>query len=480
MAPRSRLLRACYGGTETMRAMVEEFLPQYDRETDDRYDVRLASTFALNKLREAVDAASAKPFRSLVKVENGDPDLRTWIEDVDLQGNHLHVFAHRFFNEAMLIGQAHILADHPSTKHYPNLKAQRQSGARPFLKLIRDEDLVAAYTEYVGGDAQVVHARIRDSRVVRDLDFKEVRYNQIWVIEKEPGTEQGVVQLWEQEASAGSGGQWSLVGEERITLSEVPLATLHAGDKEGDFVTRPVFLDLAYKQVEHWISSSDQRSILSAARFPMLACSGVQLDPEDEAGFAIGPFKVLYAPDANGRWYFVEPKGTAIDSGLKDLQNLEMHMDMMALNPVQATHRQYVAKNERDIQETRVHSVVHDLAIGCQDAVERALRFMGNWSGKDYGSVRVLLNTGFSNTVDKVQELGMLLNAVKVGAISRKTFLQEAQNRSLLGEEFSLDEELKALEDVKLAATSIQESVNRTEDREADFPDKAERPTRQI
>jgi hypothetical protein len=78
----------------------QAFLPQYDRETDVRYQARLGSVFALNKFREAVDAASAKPFRTLLQVKNTDPDLDLWIQDADLLGNHLHIFAHQFFNNA--------------------------------------------------------------------------------------------------------------------------------------------------------------------------------------------------------------------------------------------------------------------------------------------------------------------------------------------------------------------------------------------
>jgi hypothetical protein len=189
----------------------------------------------------------------------------------------------------------------------------------------------------------------------------------------------------------------------------VPFVTLYAGEKEADYQVRPVFIDLAYKQIEHWISSSDQRSILSAARFPMLACSGVQIDPEDEAQFAIGPYKVLYAPEANGRWYYVEPKGTAIESGMKDLEKLEMQMDMMALNPVTGTHRQYVPQNERDIQETRVHSVVHDMAINCQDAIEKAVRFMGSGPARITARSQAILNTEFSNTKDRLLEVAQLV-----------------------------------------------------------------------
>jgi hypothetical protein len=159
MRQRTAILRACYGGTQTMRAMEKEFLPQYEKESNTRYEARLNSTFAVNKLREAVDAASAKPFRTMIGVQNTDPDLDMWIEDIDLQGNHLHLFAHQLFNNGMLDGQCHILADHPDTYDLPNLQAQKAAGIRPYLKLIKDNDLIAAYSEYVGGDTQVTHVQ---------------------------------------------------------------------------------------------------------------------------------------------------------------------------------------------------------------------------------------------------------------------------------------------------------------------------------
>jgi hypothetical protein len=366
------------------------FLPQYEKESDTRYDARLASTFALNKLRDAVDAASAKPFKTLMKFENNtDPDLDLWVQDIDLQGNHLHIFAHQFFNDALLAGQSHILVDHPSTVNLPNLGAQKAAGVRPFMKAHQGRQ-PSRRLHRVRGRRSPGRACAHQEpahRARRRLQGDHL--NQIFVIEKEPGSN-GVVQLWEQGRRPAARGHrtWtSLMGRRPVSgtssarrpwIAEVPLVTLYAGEKEADFVTRPVFLDLAYKQIEHWISSSDQRSILAAARFPMLACSGVELDPEDEADFAIGPYKILYSPDAKGRWYYVEPKGNAIESGRLDLEALELQMDMMALNPVTGTHRQYVPQNERDIQETRVHSVIHDIAISCCRTPSR--RRSGSWA----------------------------------------------------------------------------------------------------
>jgi hypothetical protein len=497
MQARTRMLRAVYGGTETMRSMGTEFLPQYEKESDARYQSRLASTFALNKLREAVDAASAKPFRTLLKiVNNTDQNLDAWVQDVDLQGNHLHVFAHQLFNNALLDGMCHMLIDHPDTFNMPNLAAQKASGARPFMKLYKVDDVAAAYDLYTGGDTKTVHVRIRSQRADRD-GFKEVLYNQMRVIEIDPTKQSGIVQLWEGLATSG-GSSWNFVQETPIqNMPEVPFVTFYAGEREADYQVRPVFIDLAYKQIEHWISSSDQRSILSAARFPMLACSGVQIDPEDEAQFAIGPYKVLYAPEANGRWYFVEPRGTAIDSGMKDLEKLEMQMDMMALNPVMGTHRQYVPQNERDIQETRVHSVVHDLAIGCQDAIERAIHFMGQWSGSDYSQVKAILNTEFSNTKDRLLEVAQLVAMYEKKGLSREVLLTEVRNRNLLGDDFDLQKEMalwKAVDELNASAagTTVTPSASSAApaadptgtgsgaNPKPDFPPGQLRPTKQI
>jgi len=487
MAARTNIMRAVYGGTETMREQGETFLPRYERETQARWQTRLNSTFAVNKLREAVDAASAKPFRTILQVVNTDPDLDAMIKDIDLQGNHLHVFAHQFFNAGLLDSMSHILVDHPDTIDLPNLAAQKEAGIRPYWKMYKNQDVVAAYDEYVGGDTQCVHVRLKGSRIERTPDFKEKVWNQIYVIEKELGSQNGVVQLYEQEANGG-GGEWIRVAEKVIPMIEVPFVTFYAGDKEADYVARPVFIDLAYKQIEHWQSSSDQRSILSAARFPMLAASGVEISAEDEPNFAIGPYKVLYSPEANGRWYYVEPKGTAIETGLKDLEMLEMHMDMMALNPVTGTHRQYVPQNERNIQETRVHSVVHDLTIGAQDAIEKAIRFTGNWTGRDYSQVEVILNKDFASAADTMKEVAQLISLWEKRGITRQTLLQEVKNRNLLGESVSISDEVRLMEmvDAQLGLTAGQEGAGeganpaKASQEPSNWPKGQNRPTAQV
>ena len=469
MLPRLELMRACYGGTETMRQMGQLFLPQYPRETDERYRTRLQSTFCLNKLREAVDTASAKPFKNLLGLIDAPDEVSEWMWDADLEGHHLHLVAHKHFNEAVLTGLSHIFIDHPTTADLSSLAEQRSLNIRPFFRQVRAEDLVAVDYERIGGERRIVHARISSThRWIDKATFQEHIVDRIHVIEP------GIVQVWERPraimngaygyATMGEGGSiytvnplptqyypldngqgWTFKGEHRINIDRVPLVTMMAGDRMSDQAVRPIFQDLAYKQVEHWISSSDQRNILSAGRFAMLACSGVQLEENGPGGqgFEVGPWKVLTSPESSGRWYYVEPEGQAIKSGQEDIEYLEQQMDQLSLNPIiSAPGRQYVAQNERSITENRVNTVIHDLAMTCRDSLEQAVRHMGLWTGQDLSDVRVDMNFDFSSTDDRAKNISAILQASAGGVLSREGALVELQRLGLLEDSFDIKAEV--------------------------------------
>src|SRR3546814_15204826 len=58
----------------------------------------------------------------------------------------------------------------------------------------------------------------------------------------------------------------------------------------------------------------------------MLACSGAS--EEDSDPVVIGPHKILYNEDPQGKFYYVEHTGSAIEQGRKDLEDLEKQMSM--------------------------------------------------------------------------------------------------------------------------------------------------------
>src|SRR5690606_17726562 len=70
---------------------------------------------------------------------------------------------------------------------------------------------------------------------------------------------------------------WVLHDKGATSLKHIPLSTLYT-ERTGYMTAKPPLLELAYLNVKHWQSQSDQDNILHVARVPMLAITGIDDD----------------------------------------------------------------------------------------------------------------------------------------------------------------------------------------------------------
>lgn len=124
-----------------------------------------------------------------------------------------------------------------------------------------------------------------------------------------------------------------------VALADAPpplmaMATSLDGDGTplGSFASmllRALLIDLAWLNLAHWQSASDQRHILHVARVPILFGRALQVaDGEIE----IGPNRLILADDPAAGLRFVEHFGTAIAAGRQDLVDLEDRMAVLGLD----------------------------------------------------------------------------------------------------------------------------------------------------
>ena len=113
MAPRWSLLNAVIGGTETMRAAAQSLLPIYEAETEKSYKARLNGAVLANYLELTLNSLSGKPFSEPMKLVDVPEALAPVLDDVDLCGNSLEVFARAFFREGLLKGFSIAMVDSP-------------------------------------------------------------------------------------------------------------------------------------------------------------------------------------------------------------------------------------------------------------------------------------------------------------------------------------------------------------------------------
>lgn len=451
MSPRWSVVRHVLAGTEALRAAGTEFLPRHQEESLVNYQDRLLGTVLVNTTELVTDTLVGRVFKVPLEPESNVPaGVSALFPDVDLTGTGLNPFCREWFYEGLAMGVSHVLVDMQAPDWEPppgvprTLADDRKDGLRPYWYRVSPENVIAAFTTRENGKEVLTHVRIAETSVER-AGFGEAEVTRIRVLERDHW------ELWEpvDMDKQGEEDEWQKVAEGPNALGVIPLVTFYTGmrDKQA-FVCKPPLLDLAYLNVAHWCSSSDQRSILTVARFPILAVSGVA--QEEVVKLKIGPREWLVTPDASGKWYYVEHTGRAILAGERDLAKLE---DQMAAYGAEFLRAKPGVKSatERILDEAGTISPLEAMALDFQDALKQALDLTALWLKADRAPGEVVDGGTVTVVVDVTEEeanqvaLEALFRARAARDISRRAYLRILVNRGILPEDFDHDADLEEL-----------------------------------
>ena len=219
-----------------------------------------------------------------------------------------------------------------------------------------------------------------------------------------------------------------------MDIDEIPLVTFYA-ERTDFMISKPPILDLVDLNITHWQSSSDQRSILTVARFPMLAGSGVT---DEDNKLKVGPRQWLFTSDAQGKYYYVEPDGKAIAAGRDDLSDLENQMSSYGAEFLKKRPGTQTA-TARALDSAEATSPLQDMVLRFIDAMNQALTLTGKWADiEEPGFVTV--NAEFGLTAQEDADLRALTDARKNRDLSRRKYLNELRRRGTLPVDFDAEE----------------------------------------
>jgi len=431
MAPTWAKINDVLGGTERMRAAGQNRAPMHEAETFQRYNDRIDGSTFFNASELTLDSWTGRPFSEPMQIEDVPEPLRTYLDDVDLQGNRINVFARNWFREGLAKAFAHVLVDNQTSaiEGPRTLRDDQEEGLRPYFTLVQPEDLIFASAEIRNGTEVLTHVRIKEV-TVRRSGFTEEMVENIRVFDRK---DEGVfVTIFTKVREKGK-VKWQKGPSNKIDIDEIPLVTFYA-DRQGLMIGKSPLEDISDLNIRHWQSTSDQVNILTVARFPMLALSG---GTEEESSIEIGPKKLLFTPDPNGKFYYVEHGGAAIEAGRKDLLDLE---ESMAHYGAQFTRRRPAIESAtaRVLNSDESTSQLRDAAIRFNDALANVLILLGKWVDLEtVGSMKVW--TDFSTTDSQAIDIQELGNARRNKDIARQDYLRELKNRNVLTEDFDIE-----------------------------------------
>ncbi len=423
-----KLARTLVDGTEAMRMAGKDYLPQHPAESEKAWESRVRGTFLLPAYRDAIDLACGLIFRREIEEGDGVPtDAEEWLDNIDLCGLGVTQFAEGVLRDAFN-GVSYIVADYPRVPVGSTLEQERSIGARPYLVHVKCGQVLGWRTQMVNGHATITQFRYLECATEPDGMFGSKSVDRIRVLE--PGMVSVYVRTADQK-------DWILDAEASgvVSLKEVPVIPVYTG-RTGFMTGVPPMLDLAWKNVEHWQSASDQRNILHVARVPLLATIGV-----DSGDLVIGPQNILALPlGGDAKW--VEHSGKAIEAGRQDLQDLESQMQRMAGKILDSG----IAKTatQSDSESTQAMSKIQAWAQGTQAGMNAAWAMAGKWIGQDLGTLAVNCDVDVSKP--DAQLLTEIRNAVVANLLSKETYLKILNNAEVLPEGFDIQKELDALE----------------------------------
>lgn len=445
------MITALLGGTEEMREAGKTYLPQWPNEDDNFYKRRLEVATLLPAFSRTVEVLSGKPFSRPVTWSDDVPKrVQELFEDIDMQGTNLHSYLASTLEGAMGFGINIVLIDYPTTSGEMTVAETKRAGVRPYWVTISANSLLDWRSERINGRELLTHLRFVECVTEKDPkdEFAEIHIEQVRVLDS------GRWRIYREELNKETGkNEWKLYQEGATSLNYVPAVPVY-GKRLGFMCSKPPLAEIAYLNVEHWQSKSDQQTILHVARVPILFGKG--FDPDDE--ITIGASTAVISEKDDADLKYVEHTGKAIESGSKDLERLEDLMrqigaELLVIKPGRVTVAQ--TRQEDESGTCALQRIVQDF----EDAAEQMLQITAEWLGeKTGGSLTIYNDFGASSLAEATAQL--LLDANIADVISNETLFSELQRRGLVKDNIKWEEEAARIASQPPRSESTKTNLN--------------------
>lgn len=412
-----------WGGTKAMRKRNKRWLPQESGESDEAYHARLNKTFLYNGYKSTIQRLAGQTFFQPVVVENLPEELKYIEHDFNSEGQTITEVAHDLLVDMLRFGKCHGVVDYPTVSHNLTLAEERQLNIRPYFTKIDPRDLIAWRATRQGGADIVEQIRIQEFTIEPYDEYNEVETYRVRVFFPDR------VDVWVLRYNKDE-ETYELEESYPYTLGEIPIVTAY-GEKTGFMTAYPPLNDLAWLNLRHWQSTSDQNTILHVSRVPVFFAKG--FEEGELANTTIGAYRGISTTSEQADIKYIEHSGTAIGAGRQDLRDLEQQMHEIGADLLTSRSVSRQTASARSIDRAESLSMLQTMLISLERMLEDSIEIAGKWIGVDASDVRVRISdeTQLPTEPNPVDDLIKLYDG---GHISKEKFNHELKRRGVLSD----------------------------------------------
>ena len=427
------------GGTESMRAAGEEYLPRGEEENEKDWERRRDATVLYNYFTRAINNMASMPTGEPTTIHEPTPLQDEMTVDVDRMGKNLTKYVRDCLWDMSIFGMAITLTSYPKMpmmlgeddeEKTLTMAEKRALDIRPYFIRVPPVNLISWDHDNRGN---LTYFAYRETTQQRRGVYQIV--NVTAIVEWSPhGTRR-----WELEDKI-----WTMVEETEHDLGLIPLRVAYAGQEIAPFTADPPLEELAELNGQHWRDRSAQNGVERVTRNPLLVISDVQ--KADTQKFSVGPYTALAINKPNMQGgesiTFVESEGKAAQVGRELLRAIEDRMESLSVEPLTLRHAAPTATQVM-VDDSRSVSDLQSWVKALESELGRSFVDAETWEDarmSDMDAPAVNISKDFA-TLPNSSLIESVERDYEMGAIVLETYLYERKRYGVYSDEFDPVEE---------------------------------------
>lgn len=460
------LVRDIMGGTNTMRAGGETWLPKHPAEGSAVYRSRLKKTFLDNFVDLAITKAVGKLFSKPIQRTDILPEIEPLLENIDRQGSALDPFVMDVARQAFQDGISFVMVDMPQVGvDVRTLADEKRLGIRPYAIHIRPQDILETLSEMIAGVETLTRVRIKECVSVPAAGswrYEEIEQVRVWYRDEiyDVNTKQSRVivrwEVWREVEDINDADKFALVDEGTTAFNRIQLIPFYT-NRTGYMAGEPPFQNIAESTLEHWQWKSEHAHALTMCCFGMLTATGVS--PEDQ--IEVGPAKVLRAADPAAQFGYTETTGVGVTLAANALKEIEARIETAGVN-LRVERAGGVTATAAAIDSEDTSAGLKAIAHGFSDSIGLMLQYFAEIMGLDADNAgTVAVNTDFGAAKGTLGGLPEITKGRALGDISRRAWINTMKWRGELDPDFDIEANEDELDQESPALASFPAQANK-------------------
>ena len=409
-------MRDCYDGNSAIKAKGETYLTRPNGQKQGSYNDMLKRAFFLPVLARTIAETTGNIMRKDPVIEV-PPKLQSVVDDVGT-GKSLDLFISSCVSELLVSSRRGILVDY-------------QDG-QPVLLAYNAENIINWSSNYIVLREPYYVPNPKDpyELVVEDA-YRELTFDEGGYIQR----------VWKRKDKHA---HYAVVDEiipvaVGKRLDYLPFVWMNPLDNTTS-VKKPVFLDLADANLQHYQVYSDLRQVIQGTthKATFLFADG---EPPKEIVYGLGA--VNHVNDSAARAEVLSDN-SGLTEYLNVLDKLETQMAALGARSLQAKRQGVQSAESARIEQSGDSATLMTIASSVERGVQQALKYAAEFAGVT-GEISVEVNKDFLDGKADPAMIGAMLQALNTGRISQNTFLAFLQQGELLP--VTVEEELEYIAD---------------------------------